>query len=183
MAAATISASLAGAGGIAAGAALAGGVAGAAIQKVENKGKEHVVKEAKAAAFRDGVKEGKIETVDEIKKFADFYLATTALSYFVARCDGNISKEEELEIEYDLNAIIKNVDVPEQVRNKLAEISANEHLSFEDVKVYLDPVSIETLEQLFIDVDEIIEASDGITNEEAEIKNLFIDYMKRRKNE
>lgn len=183
LAAATISASLLGAGGIAAGAAIVGGAAGAAVQKVEDNAKERDVKRAKVSSFKDGMKEGKIEVVDEIKKFADFYLATTALSYFIARCDGTISEEEELEIEHDLNAIIKNVDVPEQLRNKLAEISTNDHLTFEDVKVYLDSVSIETLEKLFVDVDEIIEASNGVTSEEAEIKNLFINYMKRRKNE
>lgn len=183
LAAATISASLVGAGGIAAGAAIVGGAAGAVAQKVEDMAKNKDIMMAKSSAFKDGIKEGKVLTAEEIKKYADFYLATTALSYFVARCDGNISKEEEWEIEHDLNAIIKNVNVPEEIRNKLAEISSNENLTFEEVKLYLDSISIETLDKLFEDIDEIIEASEGVTSEEAEIKNIFIEYMERRKNE
>lgn len=147
------------------------------------KTKEKDVRNAKTSSFEDGLKEGKKETVDEIMKFADFYLATTALSYYFARCDGKISEEEELEIEHDLDAIIKNIDIPAPVRQKLVEISTDENMTFDDVKMYLNKVSIETLRILEKDVDEIISASGGICEAEKIARQVFVDYLEGRENE
>lgn len=183
LAGASLATSLLGAGGMAAAASIVGGATGATLQKVEDSLKEKDVRDAKTSSFEDGIKEGKKETVDEIMKFADFYLATTALSYYFARCDGEISKEEELEIEHDLDAIIKNIDIPDPVRQKLAEISTDEDMTFDDVKGYLNKVSIKTLCKLAKDVDEIISASGGICEAEKKAKQVFLDYLEGRKNE
>ncbi|MBK5261261.1 MAG: hypothetical protein JJE17_01660 [Peptostreptococcaceae bacterium] len=183
LAGATLASSLLGAGGVAAVVSIAGGAAGAAVQKSEDNLKEKDVRNAKTSSFQDGMKEGKKETVEEIMKFADFYLATTALSYYFARCDGEISEEEAWEIEYDLDAIIKNVDIPTPIRQKLAEISTDENMTFDDVKLYLNKVSIETLRILEKDVDEIISASGAICEAEKVAKQVFVDYLEGRENE
>ena len=182
LAGASLASSLLGAGGVAAIASIAGGAAGAAVQKAEDNSKEKDVRNAKTSSFEDGMKEGKKETVEEIMKFADFYLATTALSYYFARCDGEISEEEELEIEHDLDAIIKNIDIPAPVRQKLLEISTDENMTFDDVKMYLNKVSIETLRILEKDVDEIISASGGICEAEKIARQIFVDYLEGREN-
>jgi len=179
----TLAASLSGQGLLAAGASIAGGVAGATIQKVEDDLKDEEINNEKKSSFKDGVKAGKNETVEEVMKFADFYLATTALSYYFARCDGEISEEEELEIGQDLDAIAKNVDIPAPIRQKLHEIATNKNITFDDVKVYLDKVSIETLHKLDKDADEIINASGGINEREKIAKQVFLDYLEGRKNE
>lgn len=175
--------SLAGAGTIAAavGAGTAGALVGAAADSLEKD--EHIadIKRAKESAFKDGANEAKHLAAAEIKKYANFYLATTALSYFAARCDGSISEEEKLEIDYDLDAIRKNCDIADGVKNKMIEISQNENLTWDEVVSYLDKVGIDTLERLGEDVDEIIAASDGITSKEKKVKKDFDAYLADRK--
>lgn len=175
---ATLASSLGIASGIAG--AATGAVIGAAAGAVEEDAKEDAVKSAKATGFEDGVKEGKNLTVEEIKKYADFYLATAALSFFVARCDGEISHEERLEIDHDLDAIYKNADIPDAIKKELYDISQNDSISFDDVKPYLDNVSVETLAKLQDDVKEIAVASDGINEAERTAMQLFDDYLKQR---
>ena len=135
---------------------------------------------AKLSAFEDGLKAGKIQTVDYIKKYANFCLASTALSFYFARCDGTIDEAEQLEIEHDLDSIIKNRDLPEALRNKLAEISLKEDLTFEEVSYYLDGVGIETLMEFSHDIDEIIMADENVTAEEERAKEAFDVYLKKR---
>lgn len=136
--------------------------------------------DAKLSSFRDGLAEGKYQAVDYIKKHTNFCLAATALSFFFARCDGNISDEEMLEIQFDLDSIIKNKDLPEELRNKLAEISLNEDLGWNEVKGYLDGVSNDTLLEFGKDIQEIIMADGTISQEEKVAKELFDTYLNKR---
>lgn len=135
---------------------------------------------AKLSSFKDGLIEGKTQTVDYIKKHANFCLAATAISFFFARSDGNISEEELLEIQFDLDSIIKNRDLPDELRNKLAEISLNENLEWSEVKTYLDGVGIETLHEFEKDIEEIIIADGKLTEQEIKAKSLFDNYLKKR---
>ncbi|MBR5489958.1 MAG: hypothetical protein IKV79_01670 [Oscillospiraceae bacterium] len=135
---------------------------------------------AKLSAFEDGFKAGKICAVDYVKKYANFCLASTALSYYFARCDGTIDEAELLEIEHDLDSIIKNKDLPEALRNKLFQISSKEDLSFEDVCSYLDGVGIETLIEFSKDIDEIIMADECISPAEERAKANFEIYLAKR---
>lgn len=54
-------------------------------------------------------------------------------------------------------------------------------LTFDEVEMYLNEVSVRTLEQLGRDIDEIIEASDGISPDEQRAKERFVSYVERRK--
>ena len=161
---------------------VAGVVLGTAMNK--DKKDKHIdeIKQAKERAFKDGVKEGKSRTVEEIQKFVNFYLATTALSYFAARCDGSISEEEKLEIDFDLDAIRKNCNIADGIKNKMIEISKNENLTWEEVVSYLDKVGIDTLERLGQDINEIITASDGVLPQEEKVRQDFDFYLNKRKN-
>lgn len=178
---ATLMSSLAGAGVAAGIAGLGGAAVGAVAQGVQDEFKEEEIKEAKEASFVDGINEGKAQSVEEIKRYADFYLATTALSYYIARCDGGISAEEQLEIDYDLEAIKKNVDISDAVKNEIVRLMTKKDLTFDEVEMYLNEVSVRTLEQLGRDIDEIIEASDGISPDEQRAKERFVSYVERRK--
>ena len=178
---ATLLGSLAGSAVIATAAGLAGATSGAIVEKVEEKKKEESILHEKENAFKDGVKAGKVLTVEEIKKHADFYLATAALSYFIARCDGSISPEEQAEIDVDLDAIYKNKDIPKSLKNELYIIANNVNISFKDVKKYLDKISLETIEQLKSDIDEIAYACDGINEDELFAKSQFENYVAGRK--
>lgn len=151
----------------------------ATLQYIDKK-KNAKFLDAKLKSFEDGIKKGKVEAVDYIKKYTNFCLAATAVSFFFARCDGEISEEELLEIQFDLDAIIKNKDLPEELRNTLAGISLDENLSFKDVKKYLDGVSVDTVLEFQKDIDEIIFADGVITEEEKAAKKLFDDYLTER---
>lgn len=183
LAGASLAASLTGAGAIAGVGAVAGATAGAIADNVETKQLDKKIAEEKTSSFRDGVNEGKILTAEEIRKYADFYLATSALSYYFARCDGEISEEEQLEIDHDLDAVYKNKDIPTPIKNELYQIANNKNITFDIVKNYLDKVSVDTLKILDLDIDEIIRASGGINEKEKAARNLFNKYLKERENE
>ena len=87
---------------------------------------------------------------------------------------------EYLEIEHDLDSIIKNKDLPEALRNKLAEISMKEDLTFNDVSYYLDGVGIDTLMEFAKDIDEIIMADGDVTPAETDAKAEFEAYLVKR---
>ena len=171
-----------GGGSVLAGASLAASLTGAGAI-VETKQLDKKIAEEKTSSFRDGVNEGKILTAEEIRKYADFYLATSALSYYFARCDGEISEEEQLEIDHDLDAVYKNKDIPTPIKNELYQIANNKNITFDIVKNYLDKVSVDTLKILDLDIDEIIRASGGINEKEKAARNLFNKYLKERENE
>ena len=138
-------------------------------------------KKDKKESFENGIKEGKNLTVKEIKKFADFWFASAALLTYAAYCDGEMSDEERLEIEYDLGSFFKNKDVPEEIREKFMSILANHEITFEEVKGYLDCVSMETLKAFETDVEEVINASGGVNKDEQRVRDEFKEYLKERK--
>lgn len=177
---ASLTMSLAGAGTVAGVCGAAGAAGGVVAQGVEDIKKSKQIKSAKKSAFLDGINAGKKMTVEQIQKFADFCLATTALSYWIARCDGEIDEKEKLELEYDLDSIKKNKDLPDAIKNELAKISLDEKILFNDVKKYLDKVSIETLKELENDIEEIIMANGEISKKEEKAKDKFIKYLQER---
>lgn len=177
---ATLAASLSGAGAIAGIAGVAGAAGGAMVQGGEDVKKAKLIKEAKKYAFLDGINKGKEMSVEQIQKFADFCLATTALSFWIARCDGQVDEKELLELQFDLDSIKKNADLPDAIKNELARISVNENLSFGDVKKYLDKVSVETLIELKSDIEEIIMANGTISKDEEKAKNKYMKYLHER---
>lgn len=177
---ASLVASLSGAGAIAGIAGVAGAAGGAVVQGAEDVKKSKQIKDAKKSAFVDGINTGKKMTVEQIQKFADFCLATTALSFWIARCDGEIDEKEMLELQFDLDSIKKNMDLPDAIKNELANISKNEKISFKEVKKYLDKVSLDTLMELEKDIEEIIEANKVITKEEEKARNIYLKYLRER---
>lgn len=183
LAGASLASSLAGAGTIAlaTGAGAVGAIGGAVVGEIDEEKRTEEIKNAKSSSFKDGVQESKAKSAKEIKKYADFMLATTALSFYAARCDGRISKEEQLEIDYDLDSIRKNTDLPDQVKNKLLEIEKDVNLSWKEVIKYLNKVSVDTLERLYNDVDEIVKADGKVTKKEKEVMKNFSDYLAKRK--
>lgn len=178
----SLAASLAGTGTVvaAAGTAVVGATAGAFAESVNEDLEFERIKKAKETSYEDGTKEGLYLSVEEIKKRDDFCFATTALSYYVARCDGTIHPLEEAEIAMDLDAIFKNADLPNAVQSKIEEIKNNKYITFEDVKNYLDKVSIKTLRKLATDVAEIIEADEIINAEELAAQAEFEAYLQWR---
>ncbi len=137
--------------------------------------------DAKLSGFEDGVKQGKIEVIDTIKKYVNYILAITALSYFFARCDGVLDDAERIEIDRDLEGIVKNKDLPKNVLEAIRMLSEKEDISFSDVKGFLDNIGNETLFELKKDVEEIINADGVVSEAEMKAKQEFVDYCNARK--
>ena len=152
------------------GSLVAGGLTGMAISDLD-----------KEEGFKDGISKANDIANDKMNKhFVDFILATTALSYYVARCDGKISEEEKLEIAMDLDAILKNQSIPDAVFNEMDKLSKMQ-LTFATVQTYLDRVPLATVEKLQQDVEELIRADGKITREEEFARDKFKNYLASRK--
>ena len=145
-----------------------------------NKQKNKQLFKSKRLSFEDGIKQGKLETVEFIKKYTNYYLAITAISYFFARCDGVLDEAEKIEIDRDLESIVKNKDLPENIVVAMEQIASDETMTFSDVAKYLDNISVDTLRGLKKDVEEIINANNEITDKEADAYNSFLDYCQNR---
>lgn len=138
--------------------------------------------EAKLTAFEDGLKQGKIETAEYIKKFVDYYLAATALSCFFARCDG-VSDRENVELNRILQRFLRNQDLPQNVKDAIRSIGEKEDFTFDEVKKYLDRVSVETVRGLSDEIADIINADGVISENEANVLNTFNSYLATREAE
>ena len=101
--------------------------------------------------------------------------------HIIAKCDGEISEEEQLEIDFDLDAIKKNADIPDAIKREMDRIARNNYLRFNDVEIYLDKISIENLQGLENDVQEIIEANGHISEEEEFAQTVFLKGIEQGK--
>lgn len=117
---------------------------------------------------------------EEAKHRIDFYLATAALSFYMARSDGHISKNEIEEIGSNLNNIINGFDMTDETMIEVLKIVSNENISFAEVTPYLDKISINLLKLLGMDLEAVIEASDGELSEEQRARNEYFNYLKAR---
>lgn len=176
----TLAASLSGTGLVTSGVAVGGAALGAVGQYAEDKREEERILNAKSSSFENGVFAGKGDTVKELKKFYDFILANTAISYYVARCDDyNLSEAEMAEISYDLNAFMKIHEIPIEIKNEINGLQ-NMNLTFDNVVHYLDKLSFVDINTLYIDAKEIAEADDVINNLELNALKTIRRYIDDR---
>lgn len=179
--------SLAGAGAIATGAATAGVTAGKMMHKAEEERKEEQIKRAKEASFEDGMYEGMSKSEEEIdrlrayERIHRYIIGVTMFAYYVAKIDGEVSEEEQLEIDHDLSAFVDNHEIPKEILNKLHEISQMDKIVFSDVKVYLDDITVDTLAKFDKDLQEIIEADGVIHPQEEKAQQIWRKYYESRK--
>lgn len=145
----------------------------------QQKNKKYV--EAKASAFKDGINQGKLEMLPELKKYINYYLAVAALSFYFARCDGDISEAERQEIDYNLKDILRNKDLPDSIFAAITSIAENAELSFDTVTGYLDRISVESVAGLIDDAKEIILADGDATEAEKIAEQKLLAYLDSRK--
>lgn len=110
----------------------------------------------------------------------DFYLATAALSFYMARSDGKISKQEIEEIGSNLNNILNGEKMTDEIMIEVLKIVSNEHITFAEVRTYLDKISLNLLKLLGMDIEAVIEASEGIQNQEEKARAEYFTYLKER---
>lgn len=175
--AASIGASLAGAGTIAAaaGAGVAGAAAGVALsrkEEEENAAKDKKIAELnkKAEKFEEAFKQA-IEQFKGDKEYFNYIIASTAMGMSIANADGEIAEEELVEINEFVGGIASS-NYPEHVKQVIKKLRDNPP-SFEDAMKYLEKVEKSNIESIRDLIEIVIEADGKIAEEEKDFLNDF----------
>ena len=135
------------------------------------------LRRARIKGFRDGIKQGAYLAGEKRHNFIYAYVATLC---FLMRCDGDFSQEEQKWLEEGLDYLKLDGGLPNNVKTKVQVIADDKGLSFDQVKDYLDNVSIVSLDSMAEQL-QVAAAADGqVTEEEEHACRLFADYMAAR---
>lgn len=134
-------------------------------------------KQARMSGFGDGIKQGAY--LAGTKRFNFLYAYVATMCYFL-RADGEFSSQEQLWVEEQLDNLQLGFTLPEAVKDKLLSIIADDSLSFDAVKEFLEPVEISELESISQRVQIAIEIDEEITEEELAANKLFNEYITER---
>ena len=134
-------------------------------------------KQARMSGFGDGIKQGAY--LAGTKRFNFLYAYVATMCYFL-RADGEFSSQEQLWVEEQLNNLQLGFTLPEAVKDKLLSIIADDSLTFDAVKEFLEPVEVSQLESISQKVQIAIEIDEEITEEELTANELFNAYITER---
>ncbi len=134
-------------------------------------------KQARMSGFGDGIKQGAY--LAGTKRFNFLYAYVSTMCYFL-RADGEFSSQEQLWVEEQLDNLQLGFTLPEAVKDKLLSIIADDFLTFDAVKEFLEPVEVSQLESISQKVQIAIEIDEEITEEELAANELFNAYITER---
>lgn len=134
-------------------------------------------KQARMSGFGDGIKQGAY--LAGTKRINFFYAYVATMCYFL-RADGEFSSQEQLWVEEQLDNLQLGLALPEAVKDKLLSIIADDSLTFDAVKEFLEPVEVSQLESISQKVQIAIEIDKEITEEELAANELFNTYITER---
>lgn len=134
-------------------------------------------KQARMSGFGDGIKQGAY--LAGTKRFNFLYAYVSTMCYFL-RADGEFSSQEQLWVEEQLDNLQLGFTLPEAVKDKLLSIIADDSLTFDAVKEFLEPVEVSQLESISQKVQIAIEIDEEITEEELAANELFNTYITER---
>lgn len=153
------------------------------LNKVNQADVDENIKAANTLVAERGF-EGQKATNSDGWKFDEqesYGVALTALLYYFARCDHNISPEEAAVIENFVSPIVNADFCTEDMLAEINVIKEIKLFTFSNLKKYLEHVSVDVLNDFSILADRVISASDGISSIEKQAKFLFEVYVKERK--
>lgn len=134
-------------------------------------------KQARMSGFGDGIKQGAY--LAGTKRFNFLYAYVATMCYFL-RADGEFSSQEQLWVEEQLDNLQLGFTLPEAVKDKLLSIIADDSLTFDAVKEFLEPVEVSQLKSISQKVQIAIEIDEEITEEELAANELFNAYITER---
>lgn len=134
-------------------------------------------KQARMSGFGDGIKQGAY--LAGTKRFNFLYAYVATMCYFL-RADGEFSSQEQLWVEEQLDNLQLGFTLPEAVKDKLLSIIADDSLTFDAVKGFLEPVEVSQLKSISQKVQIAIEIDEEITEEELAANELFNAYITER---
>lgn len=117
----------------------------------------------------------------EYNEYEKYCLAMTALVFYFAECDGEISPEEHSVICATLDNAMKNGELlGAEVKREIDEIRTNASVDFGRLCKYMDVVHESQLHEFARKMDAVIKASEGITYAEEEARKKFVRYLSQR---
>lgn len=134
-------------------------------------------KQARMSGFGDGIKQGAY--LAGTKRFNFLYAYVATMCYFL-RADGEFSSQEQLWVEEQLDNLQLGFTLPEAVKDKLLSIIADDSITFDVVKEFLEAVEVSQLESISQRVQIAIEIDEEITEEELAANKLFNEYITER---
>ena len=108
---------------------------------------------------------------------ANIALARIALCYYIAKSDGNISPEEQMDLDYMCSSLMNNPNASSNFRTELQSIVSDRSMNFMNVEKYLDRLDVNTLNLLLADAQRIAELTDGVTENERKAMSVFQNYI------
>ncbi len=156
-------------------------VGAAADHVVVKKATDKIIQKEKISSFEAGVRKGiEIGTEESYRALVNPILAKIAFAYYIAKIDGKISKQEKVLLDDILKATLSNPELPSDIRKEIKIIISSKEITFNNVSNYLDKVSPAALKAILLDIYEIADASDGISEAEADGIAAFENYMLSR---
>ena len=76
---------------------------------------------------------------------ANIALARIALCYYIAKADGNISPEEQMDLDYMCSSLMNNPNASSNFRTELQAIVNDRSMNFMNVEKYLDRLDVNSL--------------------------------------
>ena len=104
-------------------------------------------------------------------------IATIAVISYFAKVDGNVSNEEKELLQETIDNMINEKNISNTARREINEIVESDIITFDKLTTYLDKISIEKVVQFKDLIENVISASDGLTEQEAKAKEKFNAYI------
>lgn len=149
----------------------------AGVQVIADNSPAALLKRARIDGFRDGINQGAY-LADE-KRFNFYYAFIATICYFL-RIEGDFDEEEQRWLEGELCHLRMDGGVPEEVQCKMRSIAERDDVSFDEVRAYLDDVSLRSLDSIIESVQIAVEFDDIITTKEESAQQEFMDYVEAR---
>ncbi|MBO4473654.1 MAG: TerB family tellurite resistance protein [Clostridiales bacterium] len=108
---------------------------------------------------------------------ANIALARIALCYYIAKADGSISPEEQMDLDYMCSSLMNNPNASSNFRTELQSIVNDRSMNFMNVEKYLNRLDVNTLNLLLADAQRIAELTDGVTENERKAMTVFQNYI------
>ncbi len=135
---------------------------------------------ASAFLVERGFKETQTESEWLFTEQESQFLATAASLYYFAKCDGNISEQESDMVMAFIQPLIDAATISDEAMAELQLIRDGEQFTFEQLKRYLEHTTDDEIKKFGTNIEQVIAASDGVTDAEAAAKEAFVQYIKTR---
>ncbi|MEE1139373.1 MAG: hypothetical protein U0M02_12920 [Acutalibacteraceae bacterium] len=110
----------------------------------------------------------------------NYCIAISALMYYFALCDGGISSEEKHILDASIDTLMFSHALTNDAIKEIYNIKEMKKIPFNRLCELLDCVSKEKLSDYSAKLDEIINASEGISESESNAKKQFEIYLNQR---